>query len=124
MQAYRINLAPVPASRPKVPRRGKPYYLPTYAAWREAAAAFLRYEGEPMDGPLAVYIEVVCKRPQRPTKAMPRGDADNYAKAAMDAITSAGIWVDDVLVVDMHVRKRYTKGDEQPHTYITIEPDE
>lgn len=34
MLAFTIDLPPVPASRPKVPRRGKPFYLPTYAAWR------------------------------------------------------------------------------------------
>lgn len=121
MQAYRIELAPVPASRPKVPRRGKPYYLPTYAAWCDGAAAFLRPQGEPLDGPLVVFVEVVCKRPKKPANVMPVGDVDNYAKAALDALTSAGVWVDDKLVVEMTVRKRYTEGDEQPHTFITIE---
>lgn len=52
---------------------------------------------------------------------MPIGDVDNYAKAALDAITSADIWADDKLVVEMTVRKRYTEGHEQPHTFITIQ---
>lgn len=121
MLAFTIDLPPVPASRPKVPRRGKPFYLPTYSAWRDGAGAFLRATGEPIRWPVVVFIEVVCKRPKKPSRPMPRGDADNYAKAALDAITSAGIWVDDVLVVEMTVRKRYTEGHEQPHTFITIQ---
>lgn len=118
---FRIDLDPVPASRPKVPRRGKPYYLPTYAAWREGAAAFLPTTHEPLTGPLAVFLDVACKRPKKPSKPMPRGDADNYAKAALDAITSAGIWVDDVQVVELTVRKRYAEPGETPHTRIEIE---
>lgn len=67
------------------------------------------------------FIEVVCKRPKKPANVMPIGDVDNYAKAALDAITSADIWADDKLVVEMTVRKRYTEGHEQPHTFITIQ---
>jgi Holliday junction resolvase RusA-like endonuclease len=34
-------------------------------------------------------------------------DADNLAKAVMDALTDFGMWTDDKLVVGLHVMKRY-----------------
>lgn len=34
-------------------------------------------------------------------------DADNLAKAVMDALTQLGIWKDDAIVVDLRVKKYY-----------------
>lgn len=121
MYTCRIELAPVPAARPKVPRNGRPYYPKTYAAWREEAAALISYDGEPMAGPLAARIRMVCKRPQRPKDCIPRGDVDNFAKAVMDALTAAGAWGDDVQVVDLRITKRYAEKGEMPHSIVSIE---
>lgn len=119
---FTIELNPVPASRPKVPRKGKPYYSQNYTLWREEADAFLHYTGERLTGPLFLALDMVCTRPRQPTHAYPsRRDVDNLAKAAMDAITNAGIWVDDDQVVELNIVKRYAAAGEQPHTYIHIE---
>jgi len=57
-----------------------------------------RHEGllplAPLDFPLAVRIDLWP--PDRR-----RRDADNYAKAAFDALTHAGVWLDDSLVKDV-----------------------
>ncbi len=56
-----------------------------------------RHEGNlpmaPLDYPLAVRLDLWP--PDRR-----RRDADNYAKAAFDALTYAGVWSDDCLVKD------------------------
>jgi len=47
--------------------------------------------GPPIDGPLAVGVECVCKRPAKPARGYPMGDVDNYAKGILDAATKAGV---------------------------------
>lgn len=120
---YRIELAPVPAARPRV-SRWSTHYPKTYEAWRQAAGAYLPRQVDTLSGLFAVTIESVCKRPQKLTSPTPNGDVDNYAKAAMDAITSAGIWHDDKHVVSLLSTKRYAEKGEPPHTLITITPTE
>lgn len=118
-----LPLEPVPASRPRAVAGRPAYYLPRYAAWkREAAQALAElpdlpsFESEPVE----VWLEFVCARPKKPTRTYPRGDCDNYAKAALDALTEAGCWVDDVQVVSVHSRKRYAGPGEQPGTRVRV----
>jgi Holliday junction resolvase RusA-like endonuclease len=117
---YIIPLAPVPASRRWVPLRGTPYHSKTYASWRNAATAYLPTLAAPVLGLCKVLIDVACKRPQTLTADTPTGDVDNYAKAALDAISAAGIWSDDKQVRTLAIEKRYAEPDETPHTRITI----
>lgn len=35
------------------------------------------------------------------------GDVDKLTRAVLDALTTAGVWTDDALVVDLRVRKHY-----------------
>lgn len=46
-------------------------------------------------------------------------DVDNLAKPALDAITDAGAWRDDALVVDLSIRKAWVAGD-VGHCHVTI----
>lgn len=112
---------PVPASRPRVARWGT-YYAPTYKNWMKAAAPFVEAcKQEHMDGPLAVLIEVVCPPPKTVKRDYPRGDVDNYEKAALDAITKGEtVWDDDDQVVVLLGAKRYTRADEKPHTAVEV----
>lgn len=114
-----IGLAPVPAARPRVAKFGT-YYPPTYKAWKKDARWFMPKVSDPLQGPLAVDMEIICKRPQKPTSSIPVGDVDNYAKAALDAVNDATIWGDDKQVVSMHVSKRYAEPGEEPCTIINI----
>jgi crossover junction endodeoxyribonuclease RusA len=47
-------------------------------------------------------------------------DGDNYTKAIFDALTKAGVWVDDSLVAKYHVEKlpKYALGE----VYMSISP--
>lgn len=110
-----FDLAPVPASRPRVGKFGT-YYAKSYADWMKEAAGFVKAALDvPTKSPLEVDIE--CKRPAKPTSKVPVGDVDNYAKGPLDVITKSGkVWGDDKQVVSLRVSKRYTEPGEAPHT--------
>lgn len=117
-----IEVDPVPASRPRVTRFGT-YYGAPYKKWMAAAAKELEGQAitEKFTGPVAVAIEVICKRPAKPANEYPVGDVDNYAKGPLDAINSQGsFWNDDKQVVQLNVTKRYAEKGEKPHSKILI----
>lgn len=78
------------------------------------------------DGPVHVQLEFVMPRPKSmpKTRATPphtkKPDADKLARAILDAVTSAGVWVDDSHVVDLHATKRTAELTEQHGCHITI----
>ena len=116
-----IPLNPVPASRPRVGRWGV-HYLKTYATWKKQAVLFLPDEDEPMfTGPLAVLTEFIVKKPKTTKRAFPRGDTDNYEKAAWDAVTQCGaVWTDDDLILTNLSHKRFANEGEEPNTRLLI----
>lgn len=70
----------------------------------------------PLETPVRVMIDFDMPRPQRlmrrkdpegPVHCCSTPDADNLAKAVMDAMTRDGWWRDDAQVVELAVRKRY-----------------
>ena len=94
-------------------------------------AARSAYAGDPIRGPVALELELVFPRPRAlvwKRRPMPRAwyegaaDADNVAKAVMDPLTDAQIWVDDRQVTRLTVEKWTAAGDEQPHVRVTITP--
>lgn len=118
-----IPLPPVPASRPRVSRWGT-YYLKTYATWKKSANEMLEPYAVPdlFLGLVNCSIEAIVKRPKKLTRRFPRPDVDNFAKAALDAITTARVvWNDDDQVTSLTVSKRYAEPDEEPCTKVRIE---
>lgn len=118
-----ISLTPCPASRPKVGRWGV-FYGKTYAAWKSEADTLLRaIDFDLVEGPLAVEVEQVCKKPKTTKRDYPRGDVDNHAKGPLDAITrSHSGWHDDDQIVELTVTKRFAEGDETPCSKIRWRP--
>jgi Holliday junction resolvase RusA-like endonuclease len=70
-----------------------------------------------LTGAVSVFIDARWEIPKSYSKtqregalsgsAYPRADNDNVAKSVMDALTEAGVWLDDNQVVELTVRKRY-----------------
>jgi Holliday junction resolvase RusA-like endonuclease len=79
-----------------------------------AAAKVAMFEaGHParLGGPLRVVLLVALPRPAAQKYPRPwhrnSGDVDKPARAALDAITNAGVWADDGLVMDLRIVKDY-----------------
>lgn len=88
------------------------------APWRQdvvasAIAAIRDAPGfRPFDGPVHLIIEFYLARPKgdpktRRTVPSKTPDLSKLIRSTEDAMTTAGIWRDDALVVDMTIRKRY-----------------
>ena len=79
----------------------------------------------PFARPLAVTVEAYWPRPQalrgdgRPWRTS-RPDADNVAKAALDAGNGV-LWLDDGQVVVLTVRKQYAGREEPPRVVVLVE---
>jgi Holliday junction resolvase RusA-like endonuclease len=115
--------------RPKAFSRGghaRIYDPGTAEGWKgQIALAARGLIPAPLEGPLAVTMQFAMPRPKSHyTKAGLRTsapkyhtgtpDADNLAKAVMDALTQLSAWRDDSQVAVLAVCKRYTAFDGQP----------
>jgi len=123
---------PVPQPRVRVSTRGG--FARAYVPSKHPVHAFRQQISRlasrcwQTDQPVSVTINAVFSRPKShynksgvkaSAPLLPRADADNVAKAVLDAITDSGaIWHDDKQVAKLTVDKRY--GD-QGFTEIIIE---
>lgn len=118
-----IDTQPVPATRPRVSRWGT-YYAKTYRRWRDQAKRLLAEmpsPAEPITKPVAVLTEIVVQQPRTSKLKWPKGDSDNFEKAAWDAVTNAGtFWKDDDQIIFNATWKRWAKKDETPGTRIHV----
>lgn len=121
MTSFWVPGDPRPQPRPRAFARGgvaRVYDPGTAEAWKSTVAcAAARYRPEsPAVGCVAVELHFYFRRPKRlmrkrdPDGPMPHGskpDADNAAKAVLDALTAIGFWGDDAQVARLHVAKHY-----------------
>lgn len=101
--------------------------------WREdvrAAAIDAAGDGwEPLEGAVEVWVTFYLPQPKTLPKRVyfpiKRPDLDKLARSTMDALTSAGIYIDDSRVTDLHILKRYAGrselGMKVPGAAITVE---
>lgn len=78
-----------------------------------------------LSGPVAVALEFVMKRPASTPKrktppAIKRPDVDKLARAALDALSSAGTWADDSQVTTLMASKRLAEIGEAPGLHIHV----
>lgn len=96
--------------------------------WREdvrAGCMAVWGSSPPLDGPLVLEVEFVRARPASapkrrtpPASTMP--DLSKLVRSTEDAITSAGVWVDDARVVRCVSSKRCAEIGEAPGARIRI----
>lgn len=133
--SFAVMGLPVPKGRPRLTTRGgiARAYTPEKTRSYEDAVRIAAVEAmggrEPLADAVTVSVTAYLPMPKRLTKAqralaldgaiMPttRPDADNYAKAALDAC-NAILFRDDAQVTDLIVRKRYAAV---PRLLITVE---
>lgn len=116
----RVELAPVPASRPRVSKWGT-YYTGTYKQWIKDADATIPKADVALEGNLSVTLDLVAAKPPTTKRANPRGDIDNYIKAVLDALTKKGYWNDDDQIIHLYAHKRWPNPGEEPHFRVRIE---
>lgn len=116
-----LPINPVPASRPRVTRWGT-YYPKTYKNWKKEAAWWLKdlKVENTLEGELITVVESVVRKPKTTKRSNPRGDVDNYAKAALDAINDTEVWLDDDQVVMLIATKQFTTDEEKVGVNITV----
>lgn len=125
---------PVPQPRPRFTRHGGGRtYTPSGHAihgYRQAIVLVAQAARiKLIDGLALLHVEAIFERPKshwrkhdlKPDVPLaPNGDGDNILKGIADALTDAGVWPNDKLVIDWRIRKRYAARNEQGRTVITF----
>lgn len=82
-----------------------------------------------LTGAVAVDLLFVMPRPKTGRRVLPavRPDIDKLTRLVLDALTDAGVIVDDGQVTDLTVRKRYPDADQpwtlpEPGVRVKVEP--
>lgn len=123
MTSFVIPAQPVPASRPRVFRNGAVAYTKKHYDYKTYLEDTLPALVEAtLEGPVSVVMEFVMPPFKTSAYPAPRQDIDNLAKLPMDAMTKAGFWTDDSLVVEATLRKRFARPGEETHTFVKIAP--
>lgn len=106
MNTYSITL-PWPPSNNRYYRhnRGRTHVSAEGQAYRDNVARIIKNAMLDIGLAIPVKIRIECHMPDRR-----RRDLDNLQKAAFDALTKAGFWLDDAQVVDYRVVKMPVSG--------------
>ena len=120
--SFQILSAPHPQPRPRLARTGAVFYPGVgFAEFRGACqkqGAACGIKG--LDSRLAAVLEFVAPRPKATKFESPSGDVDNFAKGTLDALTTAGVWLDDRQIEFLIISKRWVEPGEEPHVNVNI----
>jgi len=120
-----VRTKPIAASRPRIPRFGKPYFAKTYKTWRDTADNIVpTYDGEPLEYPLKVNVLFAIPRARTSKIEVPMGDGDNFEKALYDMLQRKQYLSDDKWITTATWRKRFLPFGNEGFTYIAIEPED
>jgi Holliday junction resolvase RusA-like endonuclease len=142
MISFRVHGVPKGQPRPRAfafKGHARVYDAGTAEGWKSeiALAARPHLPTAPLEGALAIVIEVWMPRPaahfiaskrERGRKAgspiyhTSKPDADNLAKAILDALSTLRFWHDDNQVARLVVIKRYEDTADGPGAHICMEP--
>ena len=101
------------------------FYPPKTPWWRQVYIIARRERPKPaFDGPVNLAITLYLPRPRSTPKDIVwhrcRPDIDNFSKAIMDAMTTAGWWLDDGQVAYLEASKQYVAGQQEIGAVITV----
>lgn len=131
---FGIESPPVAQPRSRAPRFGGRPYVPSdhpVHEWKRLVrtAASIAYDAEtPHYGPVVVGMQFLMPRPKYHGKKrgsttephLGRPDADNLAKAVLDALTGL-LWVDDQQVFCLSVVKLFVERSRSPGVVVDVE---
>ena len=133
--AFFVEGQPKGQPRPKAVNRGRHagvYDPGTADGWKSCVRDTARgyRSDEPIATPMSVSLRFVMPRPKtkfrkrdgdgrQPHTSTP--DADNLAKAVLDALTDIGFLSDDALVWSLSIEKWYAGVGERTGCHITVE---
>ena len=89
-----------------------------HKSWRDAVTLAARENMNAMQVntgfhmPVSVKIAFTLRRPKSVTRPVPhlKPDLDKLVRSTLDALTQAGVWVDDGLVCSLEASKVYPNG--------------
>lgn len=116
----RIPVKPVPASRPRIPRYGKPYFPKTYRKWRDDAQKAIPDSKQNIHVPVVVDVLFAIPRSKTSKLIVPWGDGDNFEKGLYDLMTRKGYLEDDKWITTATWRKRFLPHGMEGYATITI----
>lgn len=116
---------PVPQGSMKHIGRGRVIHSngPALDEWREAIINRAKAQIEDKaDSAVVVHADFRLLRPKTVRRLLPtkKFDLDKLARALCDALTMAGVWTDDGLVVELHATKTYATPDAPPGVAVRV----
>ena len=131
--SFYVSGTPQPQPRPRMTRTGRAYNPPTADQWKACVrSAWSEQRAESFARGLALTLRFVLARPashwttkQALTKSAPlqhtsKPDADNLAKAVMDALENAGAFLNDSQITDLRISKRWAAFSEVAGCQINL----
>ena len=117
-----VHGTPEPQARP---RYGSGHFFSPKTVWwhKVQFAARLNRPKPALEGPVHLILSFYMPRPKSAPQSIvwhrTRPDIDNLAKAVMDAMTTAGWWLDDGQVAVLEASKQYIAEGEKTSVLIT-----
>lgn len=115
-----IPVKPVPASRPRIPRYGKPYFPKTYKKWRDDARKADVASTLQIAYPVELDVLFALPRAKTSKLIVPVGDGDNYEKALYDHLVRMGYLLDDKWITTATWRKRFLPYGSEGYALVII----
>lgn len=94
-------------------------------SWRNDVSSAARQawgDRAPLDEPVSVALRFWMRRPQRPKHSFPAvaPDIDKVARGVLDALTTARVFRDDCLVVQLNITQLYEADGLPPGVHIRL----
>lgn len=86
----------------------------------EIVEEILGYDFKPIEGDLAVDLELVITRPKQTKLTAPRADIDNFVKAVFDSLNGY-LWEDDRQVLKLYAIKQWAEEGEEGYFTIGVD---